>query len=93
MSAVGLGDNAFVGELKATKIVAQTKEVDELTVSGQSFFTDTVNLSSTATLEANGSVRMADAEIFMFALPTSDPLVAGRLWNSSGTVKVSTGTP
>lgn len=91
MSAVGLGDNAFVGELKATKIVAQTKEVDELTVSGISNFENTVNLTATATLEANGSVRMADAEIFMFNLPTSDPAVAGRLWNSGGTLRVSAG--
>lgn len=91
MSAVGLGDNAFVGELKATKIVAQTKEVDELTVSGISNFENTVNLTATATLEANGSVRMADDEIFMFNLPASDPGVFGRLWNSGGTLRVSAG--
>jgi hypothetical protein len=33
----------------------------------------------------------ATGEVIMSGLPTSDPLSAGRLWNSSGTVKVSAG--
>lgn len=36
----------------------------------------------TSALEAQGNVNMPN-------LPTSDPLVTGRLWNDSGTVKVS----
>lgn len=38
-----------------------------------------------ANLSASGS------EIDMSGLPTSDPGVAGRLWNDSGTLKVSSG--
>ncbi len=43
------------------------------------------------TLSASGVVSMTNASISMTALPTSDPLVAGRLWNDGGTLKVSAG--
>ena len=36
------------------------------------------------TLSASGAVTLS-------ALPTTDPAVAGRLWNDAGTVKVSAG--
>lgn len=39
---------------------------------------------STATTFSNASVKMT-------ALPVADPVVAGALWNDSGTVKVSAG--
>lgn len=38
----------------------------------------------------NGGVRM-NHDVFMENLPTSDPVVAGQLWNDSGTIKVSAG--
>lgn len=34
---------------------------------------------------------LSNADIRMSALPTSDPAVAGRLWNDSGTLKISAG--
>ena len=43
------------------------------------------------TLTASGVVSMSNASISMTALPTSDPAVAGRLWNDAGTLKVSAG--
>lgn len=43
------------------------------------------------TLSASGVVSLTNASISMTALPTSDPTVAGRLWNDSGAVKVSAG--
>ena len=43
------------------------------------------------TLTASGVVSMTNASISMTALPTSDPLVAGRLWNDAGTLKISAG--
>lgn len=43
------------------------------------------------TLTASGAVSMTNASISMTALPTSDPLVAGRLWNNSGVLTVSAG--
>lgn len=47
----------------------------------------------TATLGAETSINdltVADVVIFS-GLPTSDPTVAGRLWNDAGTVKISAG--
>lgn len=39
----------------------------------------------------SGTVAMSNASISMTALPTTDPAVAGRLWNNSGVVTVSAG--
>lgn len=40
---------------------------------------------------ASGPVNVTPAEVSMANLPTSDPAVAGRLWNDAGTVKISAG--
>lgn len=34
---------------------------------------------------------LAGSKVLLFTLPTSDPAVAGQLWNDSGTVKISAG--
>ena len=36
-------------------------------------------------------VTLSNASISLTALPTSDPGVAGRLWNDGGTLKISAG--
>ena len=41
--------------------------------------------------KVTGNLEVTGAEVDFTALPTSDPSVAGRLWNDSGTVKVSAG--
>ena len=48
--------------------------------------------SSVASVDGNfsGDVIMA-ANVDFTGLPTSDPVVAGRLWNDSGTMKISAG--
>ena len=43
------------------------------------------------TITASGVVSFTNASVSMTALPTSNPTVAGRLWNDGGTVKVSAG--
>jgi hypothetical protein len=43
------------------------------------------------TLTASGVASLSNASISMTALPTTDPAVAGRLWNDAGTLKVSAG--
>lgn len=43
------------------------------------------------TLTSNGVTSFSNASISMANLPTADPTVAGRLWNDSGTLKVSAG--
>jgi len=41
--------------------------------------------------KVTGNLEVTGAEVDFTALPTSDPSVAGRLWNDSNTVKVSAG--
>jgi hypothetical protein len=91
MSAVGLGDIATCGELKANKIVAGEKEVTQLTVKGQSFFEQTLTTTATAPAELNGQLVCSSDTVIFPGLPTSDPGVAGRLWNSSGDLRISLG--
>ena len=43
------------------------------------------------TLTASGVASFTNASVSMTALPTSDPLVAGRLWNNAGVLTVSAG--
>ena len=43
------------------------------------------------TLTASGVTSFSNASVSMTALPTSDPLVAGRLWNNAGVLTVSAG--
>lgn len=43
------------------------------------------------TLTSNGVTSFSNASVSMTSLPTSDPAVAGRLWNDGGTLKVSAG--
>ena len=38
-----------------------------------------------------GSLKIAGASVDFSGLPTSDPSVAGRLWNDSNTLKISAG--
>lgn len=42
------------------------------------------------TLDVDGDARVS-GDVFFTGLPTSDPAVAGQLWNDSGTLKVSAG--
>jgi hypothetical protein len=96
-----LGDSASAGTMFCDKLVAKAGfsseikgdlQVDgQLTQKGIADFEDTVNLLSGANLSANGQVAMSNASIFMFALPTSDPMVAGRLFRTGTQVHVSLG--
>ena len=47
----------------------------------------------TATLGAATSITSltASGAVILSGLPTSDPVVAGQLWNDAGTLKVSAG--
>jgi hypothetical protein len=91
MSAVGLGDIATCGEMRANKVVANQKEVTDLTVKGITNFEGTVNTTASAATELNGQLVCSNATIIFPGLPTSDPAVAGRLWNEGGNLKISLG--
>lgn len=40
---------------------------------------------------ANGILELTGTKAFWYNLPTADPAVAGQLWNSAGTLKISAG--
>jgi hypothetical protein len=74
-----IGDN---GKWAAIRFHVSTINVMELTATA-------INLNKVVTMVS--AVTMSNASINMTALATSDPGVAGRLWNDSNTVKVSAG--
>ena len=49
-----------------------------------------IELKSGSTLDVDGTLEASGA-VTLSGLPTSDPSIAGRLWNDSGTVKISAG--
>ena len=96
-----LGDSASAGTMFCDKLVAKAGYTSEikgdlqvdgyLTQKGIADFEDTVNLLGGANLNAAGQVAMTNASIFMFALPTTDPAVAGRLFRTGTQLHVSLG--
>ena len=42
-------------------------------------------------LDASGNLKIDGSQVDFTNLPTSDPGVAGRLWNDSNTLKISAG--
>lgn len=49
------------------------------------------NTGAFTTLNASSNVTFTGIVVSMANLPTSDPVVAGQLWNDTGTLKVSAG--
>ena len=64
-------------------------------ISATSFTGDEVNVDTLATKDGSASIAVSDlcdaniVNLTNNSLPTSDPSIPGRLWNDSGTLKVS----
>ena len=52
---------------------------------------DSTKITFAEAVDVNGNLAVTGAQVDFTNLPTSDPAVAGRLWNDSGTVKISAG--
>ena len=52
---------------------------------------DSTKITFAEAVDVNGNLTVTGAQVDFTNLPTSDPAVAGRLWNDSGTVKISAG--
>jgi hypothetical protein len=63
--------------------------VNLLRASAGAATSEQVLVSTTQTI--SGAKTFSNAVVKMTNLPTSDPAVAGQLWNSSGTLKISAG--
>ena len=48
-------------------------------------------VSNNGFTSTSGTVTLNGATIILDSLPTSDPTVAGQLWNNAGTLAVSAG--
>tara|TARA_R110000824_G_C14724589_1_gene625532 strand:- start:76 stop:420 length:345 start_codon:yes stop_codon:yes gene_type:complete len=101
------GDTSFlVGSWFANNIITQTA-TESIGVITQAYFaepaisdnlTGDITIASTVYIasapdegETNASLYVAAGHIIHAAMATSDPSVAGALWNDSGTVKISSG--
>jgi len=62
-----------------------------VTVADNKITTNQSNDNLIIDASGTGAVEMVPIKVLMANLPTSDPSVAGQLWNSSGDLKVSTG--
>ena len=62
-----------------------------VTSSGSLTLGGTLNLSSPPAIGGTAPAAGAFTTLKATALPTSDPVVAGALWNDGGTVKISAG--
>lgn len=80
---VGVGNNLAVsGGLTVTGLTeCGILEASNIEAAGQVI----------APIFSTGELTVTGAGVFMASLPTSDPSVAGQLWNDSGTLKVSAG--
>ena len=77
-------DNISIGASSSPSTLGVNGDITatHLTASG--------NISSSAGLIAN-TLQIDGSQVDFTGLPTSDPVVAGRLWNDSNTLKISTG--
>ena len=65
--------------------------VGAITINGTTISSaDSTKISIAEAVDINGNLIVTGGQINFTGLPTSDPSVAGRLWNDSGTVKIST---
>ena len=77
-------------ELKASgtgDVIVGAVRVHGTTISSD----DSTKITFAEAVDVNGNLAVTGAQVDFTNLPTSDPAVAGRLWNDSGTVKISAG--
>jgi hypothetical protein len=81
MSAVGLGDSAVVGTINADNVKVDNKiECNTITCE-----------SGTQTLKTAqaDSLFLTTGQLDINGLATSNPGIAGRVWNDGGTLKIA----
>ena len=74
-----------------TELYSETAADSQITISGNKIKTNVSNTDLVLDTNGTGAVAITPTKIMMANLPTSDPSVAGQLWNDSGTLKVSAG--
>ena len=81
------GNTTITGDLSLSGSFAP----GQLTLSGNTLSTNTSNADLELDAAGTGAVSILTQRVIMTNLPTSDPSVAGQLWNNSGVLNISAG--
>tara|TARA_R100000027_G_C2182926_1_gene74498 strand:+ start:242 stop:559 length:318 start_codon:yes stop_codon:yes gene_type:complete len=91
----GTGDSLRVAFNKInsmfTELYSETAVDSQISISGNQIATSSSNADLVLDAAGTGAISMQTIKVLMPNLPTSDPSVAGQLYNDSGTLKVSAG--
>jgi hypothetical protein len=95
-----LGGDAFGTFTNASHSLLTTEQgvkryvdllLGDISFSGNNITTISSNADLVIDASGTGAVSILTTKVNMANIPTSDPSVAGQLWNSSGDLKISTG--
>ena len=91
----GTGDSLRVAFNKINNMFSElydeTAADSQVTISGNQITSNASNADLVLDASGTGGVSLTPIKVLMPNLPTSNPSVAGQLWNDSGTLKVSAG--
>ena len=77
--------------ISGAKTFTSPTVVDGVTVTGNNISTNASNADLELDAAGTGAVSILTQRVIMTNLPTSDPSVAGQLWNNSGVLNISAG--
>ena len=77
--------------ISGAKTFTSPTVVDGVTVTGNNISTNASNADLELDAAGTGAVSILTQRVIMTNLQTSDPSVAGQLWNNSGVLNISAG--
>jgi len=89
-----MSNTTFSGPVRSEngfEVVSKNATTGAVTVTATLGASTNVSIVTTEDLTATGVVEFSGTGVFMTDLPTTDPVMAGQLWNDSGTLKISAG--
>lgn len=87
---INIGADSNAPSAHTINIGANTSYSDVINIGGQGAGNDVINIGASGG-DGSDTVTINGENLIILSLPTSDPSVAGALWNDSGTLKVSAG--
>lgn len=87
---INIGADSTASSAHTINIGADTNHADTINIGGKGAGNDTINIGVNSG-SGTDTVTIGGENLIILDLPTSDPVVAGALWNDSGTLKISAG--
>jgi len=87
---INIGADSTASSPHTINIGADTNHADTINIGGRGAGHDTINIGVNSG-SGTDTVTIGGESLIILDLPTSDPVVAGALWNDSGTLKISAG--